>query len=300
MDLATLRLLIDVAQRGSFAAAARARDLDPSSVSRAVSLAEDELGLRLFQRTTRQMSLTEAGEVYLRQIEPIADALAFARDEALRVNAEPAGTLRLTTSVAFGQVCMTPLLSAFKAAFPALTLELIMTDSNRDLVRERIDLAVRLAPSVEGDLISARLMETRYQVCASPAYLRAAPAVEQPGDLASHDCLLQALPDYRSRWLFRDRADQLAEIAVNGRLLLSNPLALREAAVAGLGPCLLADWLVGPDIEAGRLVDLFPRHRVTATSFDTAAWLVYPSRAFLPNKVRLAIDFLKAHLGRNA
>ena len=300
MDLATLRLLIDVAQRGSFAAAARARDLDPSSVSRAVSLAEDELGLRLFQRTTRQMSLTEAGEVYLRQIEPIADALAFARDEALRVSAEPAGTLRLTTSVAFGQVCMTPLLSAFKAAFPALTLELIMTDSNRDLVRERIDLAVRLAPSVEGDLISARLMETRYQVCASPAYLRAAPAVEQPGDLASHDCLLQALPDYRSRWLFRDRADQLAEIAVNGRLLLSNPLALREAAVAGLGPCLLADWLVGPDIEAGRLVDLFPRHRVTATSFDTAAWLVYPSRAFLPNKVRLAIDFLKAHLGRNA
>ena len=300
MDLATLRLLIDVAQHGSFAAAARARDLDPSSVSRAVSLAEDELGLRLFQRTTRQMSLTEAGEVYLRQIEPIADALAFARDEALRVSAEPAGTLRLTTSVAFGQVCMTPLLSAFKAAFPALTLELIMTDSNLDLVRERIDLAVRLAPSVEGDLISARLIETRYQVCASPAYLRAAPAIEQPGDLASHDCLLQALPDYRSRWLFRDRADQLAEIAVNGRLLLSNPLALREAAVAGLGPCLLADWLVGPDIEAGRLVDLFPRHRVTATSFDTAAWLVYPSRAFLPNKVRLAIDFLKAHLGRNA
>ncbi len=293
METQNLKLLLDVARHGSFAAAARARDLDPSSVSRIVALLEAELAIRLFQRTTRRLSLTEAGEVYLRRIEAVIDEMERARDDAQRISAQPAGTLRMTTSVAFGQTCIVPLLPELRQSFPELTLELLMTDANIELVAERVDLAIRLAPNVTGDLICAKLMDTNYRVCASPAYLEAAPPIDAPSELTAHPCLLFALQDYRSRWLFRDRQDSIEEVPVGGTVVISNALALRNAAIAGLGPTLLADWLINSDIAEGRLVDIFPHHQVTATTFETAAWLVYPSRAFLPNKVRVMIDFLR-------
>ncbi len=296
MDLANVRLLLEVARRGSFAAAARANDIDPSSVSRLVAQAEAELGLRVFHRTTRQLSLTEAGEVYLGRIDGLLDELEMAREQAQGVSATPAGTLRLTTSVAFGQHCLLPLLPEFRRRFPDLALELMLTDANLELVAERIDLAIRLGASVSGDVVCAKLTDTRYRVCASPDYLAAAPALRRPADLGAHPCLLFALPDFRDRWRFRDRAGVTQEVAVTGNLVMSNALALRDAARAGLGPALLADWLVDADIAAGRLVDVFPAFAAAATSFDTAAWLVYPSRAYLPNKVRVTIDFLRERL----
>ena len=298
METKSLRLLVDVARRGSFAAAARAHDLDPSSVSRIVAQAEREIGARLFQRTTRRLSLTEAGGAYLGRVEPLLDELDKAEDEVRAVRAGPTGTLRMTASVAFGQRCIVPLLPRFAQDFAGLGLDLQLTDANLDLVAERIDLGIRLGPGVGGNLVRAKLMDTRYRVCASPAYLAAAPDLTRPEDLGGHDCLLFALPDYRTRWRFRGGDGRVAEVPVNGRIVMSNALALRDAAIAGLGPALLADWLVDEDIAERRLVDLFPDCRATATSFETAAWLVYPSRAFLPMKVRAAIDFLRRHVGR--
>ena len=299
MDVTSLRLFCEVARLGSFAAAARQGDVDPSSVSRTIALLEQELGVRLFQRTTRRLSLTEAGDLYLRRVEAIVDELDRARDEAQAVSIEPSGTLRLTTSVAFGQICIVPLIAVFRARFPDLKLELVMTDANLDLVANRVDLAVRLGPSLDGDLVATKLMDTRYRVCAAPSYLRQAPALRTPDDLTRHRCVLFTFPEFRSRWLFRGGGG-VSEVAVDGDVLISNALALREAALAGIGPALLADWLIRDALAAGTLVDLFPQHEVAATSFETAAWLLYPSRAFLPNKVRVAIDFLKAHLASPA
>lgn len=296
MDIAGLRILVDVARHGSFAAAARQHDLDPSSVSRAIAVLEQGLGIRLFQRSTRRLSLTEAGQTYLARVEAVVAELDRARDEAQAVSAAPSGLLRLTASVAFGQVCIVPLLGRLHADFPALRLELLLSDANLDLVGEGIDLAVRLAPEVSVDLVRARLMETRYRVCAASSYLQGAPRLAQPADLAAHRCVLFTLPGFRSRWLFRDADGAIVEVPVAGDVTISNALALRDAALAGLGPALLADWLVDRELAAGRLVDVFPDHRVTATTFDTAAWLVYPSRSFLPHKVRAAVDFLRRHL----
>jgi DNA-binding transcriptional LysR family regulator len=115
--------------------------------------------------------------------------------------------------------------------------------------------------------------------------------------LAAIACLLFALPEFRSRWLFR-RGGVVEEVGVAGDLVTSSALMLRQAALDGLGPALLADWLVDPDIAAGRLIDPFPDHEVTATTFDTAAWLLYPSRQHLPRKVRAMIDFLRERMGR--
>lgn len=297
LDLGALRIFIDVARHGGFSPVARDRDLDPSSVSRVISVLEVELGVRLFQRTTRRLTLTEAGSLYFDRIEALVDNLDAARDDALAISSGPLGTLRLTASVAFGHACLTPLLPAFRETFPALKLELLLSDANLDLVSERIDLAIRLGPSVEADVVGVKLFDTRYKVCASPGYLAGAPALIAPDDLRTHRCLRFTLPEFRTRWLFGRRDGETSEVPVDGDLIISNALALRDCALAGLGPALLADWLIDKDLAEGTLVDCFPDHHVAATSFDTAAWLLYPSRAFLPNKVRATIDFLRRQLG---
>lgn len=300
MELDALRLFVEVSRRGSFAAVARDRDTDPSTVSRAVAGLEDGLGLRLFQRSTRRMALTEAGHLYLARIEPLVEELDRARDEALTISSGPVGTLRLTASVAFGQTCLLPLLPGFRAAYPRLRLELLLTDANLDLVADRIDLAIRLGIRPEIDGIGAKLVDTRYRVCASPAYLERSAPLRRPEDLREHRCLLFALPAYRSRWLFRNGTGSVAAVPVAGDLVISNAVALRACALDGLGPALLPDWLVADDLARGGLVALFPDLDATATTFETAAWLLYPSRAYLPTKVRATIAFLKEQIRRSS
>jgi len=291
MNTNDMTLFAEVARSGSFAAVAKARDMDPSSISRAIAGLEATLGVRLFQRTTRRMSLTEAGEIYLSRAVPLIEDLATVQVEVLQGRTTPKGNLRLTASVTFGQQAIMPLLPDFQRAFPEITLECIFTDANVDLVADRI--AVRLAPAVEGDVIATKLMETQYRVVASPEYVHTHGHPQTPKDLADRDCIRFTLRDWRSHWRFKDADDNVEEVPVNGPLVLSPVAALRDAALTGMGPALLADWLVDQDIRDGRLVDLFPDLQATATTFDTAAWILYPSRAYLPAKTRAMIDFMK-------
>ncbi len=292
MDTRLLTLFADTARLGSFAEAARLHDLDPSRVSRSIAQLEERLGLRLFQRTTRRLRLTEAGGLYLARITPLLEEIDRAADEARAVTAGPRGTLRLTASVAFAQTCIVPLLPGLRAAYPDLAIELIASDARLDLVESRIDLAIRLGAVLEGDWIATKLMPTRYRVVATPG----TPRPVAPGALAQIPCLLFTLPEFRNTWRFRDASGTETEVPVTGHITISNALALAEAARAGLGPALLADWLIAGDLAAGRLIDLFPDHEVTATSFDTAAWALYPSRAYVPAKTRAVLGHLRGYL----
>ena len=298
MNLDTLDLFVEVARKRSFAAVAKKRNVDPSSVSRAIADLEAELGLRLFQRTTRTMTLTEAGDVYLSRIEPLTEEIARAREAALQVTGQPRGLLRITASVTFGQMCIMPLLGDFRALYPHLKVECLFTDANLDLVADRIDLAVRLAPIVRGDLIVSKLMDTRYRVVASPAYLASRPPVGRPSDLSAHKVLFFNLKAFRNRWLFRDAAGHVESVPIDGDITLAPAGSLLAAAIDGLGPALLPDWLIENAIGRDELVDVLPEHRAAATTFDTAAWLVYPSRAFVPRKVRAMVDFLRVRLAK--
>ncbi|WP_299651834.1 LysR family transcriptional regulator [uncultured Tateyamaria sp.] len=295
MDIDALRTVQLVAHHRSFAAVARVLDMDPSSVSRTVAGMEAQLGLRLFQRSTRQLTLTESGALYLGRIGPLLDDLEMARDAAADVGTQPSGRVRLTASVAFGHEMIVPHLAALRTALPEIELELILSDQTMDLVAGQIDLAIRLAPAPKGDLISARLRDTRYRVVASQDYVDRHGVPASPEALVDHDCLRMTLPDYRTEWRFRRDGEERV-VGVSGPILISNALALRQAARNGLGPALLADWMTDADVARGDLVHLFPDHDVTATTFDTGAWLLYPSRAYLPVKVRAVIDFLRAHL----
>jgi DNA-binding transcriptional LysR family regulator len=300
MDAAQAHLLVAIARHRSFAAAAREHGVDPSWISRTVASIERELGFRLFQRATRRVALTEAGEMYIRRIEAIADEFDHARDAALAISAGPAGVLRMTTSVAFGEKVIVPLLPRFREAFPKVELDLVLSDTNLDLIADRIDLAIRLGMGVAGDVVISKLMDTRYRVCASRGYLDREGLLHGPQELADRDCLLFALPGFRSRWIFRSSGGATTDVPVRGSIVVSGALALRTLTLAGMGPALLADWLVGDDIANGRLVDLFPNHSVTASTFETAVWLLYPSRSFLPGKVRAMMDFLRAEVARRA
>lgn len=303
MKVDDLKLLLDVAANGGFAPTARARDVDPSQVSRRVADVEARLGARLFERSTRRLAPTEAGAAYLARVEEALATLEEAEDEARGNRAQPRGALTFCCSVAFHQICVAPLISAFLDAYPEIDLTILATDAVVDLRAEGVDVALRHGADISGALIRAKLRSARYRVCASPAYLDRAPPLEEPDDLRAHDCVRFALPGYRGRWRFR-RADATtpdaatSETPIAGRLIVSTALGVRQAALDGLGPALLADWLVDADIAAGRLIDTLPDYEATATEFDTALWLVYPSRRHLPAKTRALVDFLKARLSR--
>ncbi len=288
-----LQLFIEVMRQGSFAAVARDRNIDPSSVSRAIATLEKELGIRLFQRTTRKLSPTEAGTMYFVQIEPLVEEIQRAKDIATDVSGQLRGTLRVTASVPFGLKCIVPLLPDFAALYPDLTIDLMLTDAIVDLIAERIDLAVRLGILEDSTLIAQHLMQTHYRVCASPDYLRQSTPLKLPKDVKEHNCLRFPLAGFQTRWIFKDQARNLSEIPVNGTLTISNMTALQQCALSGMGLALLPNWLIDEDFRSGTLIDVFPDYEVTATDFRTAAWLVYPSRTYVPLKVKVFIEFLQ-------
>ncbi len=295
MDDQLLRTTLLVARSGSFAAAARETGVDPSSVSRQVAALEDVLGIRVFERTTRRLDLTEAGRLYLDRAMPALEAMDEAADAARDVMTEPSGLLRVTTSVAFGDRWLIPRIASFRRAFPKIELDLILTDAVTDLAGEGVDLALRLGrPPETGAMVVAKLFDTSYRVVASPEYLAQSGKPIRPSDLPQHDGLLFGLPAFRDTWRFRRQTDGAIEEALpRPALTISNALALRRAALSGMGVALLADWTIAEDLETGALVDLFPDHEVSAGQFDSAAWIVYLSKAYVPKRLRIFVDYLK-------
>jgi DNA-binding transcriptional LysR family regulator len=153
---------------------------------------------------------------------------------------------------------------------------------------------------VNSSLVGQRLRDVRFRVVASPAYLKQQGRPLRPADLAHCRCLRFPLPGYRALWRFRNSPDgETDDVAIQGWLVASSALALRQAAIDGLGPALLADWLIDTDLRAGRLVDLFPELEATATDFDSAVWLLYATRERqLPKRVQVVLDMLREHLKR--
>ena len=239
MDTKDLRTFSEVVRQGSFVGAAKALGQDPSVVSRAISGLEGRIGVRLFERSTRRIVITEAGAAYHARIEPLLAELEDAGAEARDLTASPRGTLRVSASTAFGEAVIVPALPSFRERYSDITLEFLFDDRPVDLIGEKIDLAVRLSPEAPPDMVVSRLMMTRYHVVASPIYLERNP-LSQPSDLEDHDCLRFPFDGYRDRWLFR-RNETETSVPVSGSTVMAGAMVLKKAALAGLGPALLAD-----------------------------------------------------------
>ena len=294
MEFHDFEMFLDVVRQGSFAAVARKHGVDPSSVSRQIAALETALGYRLFERTTRRLALTEAGQITFDRIQTPLEEIEQIRMAALDAVGTPSGLLRVTASAAFGERWLVPRLGAFKKAYPTIDLDLLLTDRQIDMVAENVDVAIRLGGRIEGSFVVSRLMATRYRVVASPEYLERHGHCSTPDDLSVRNCVVFPLPGYRSLWRFRDAGGGARGVRVSGSLTISNALAIRRAVLEGMGIALLSDWTIDEDLRAGDLVDLFPDHEVSAADFDTAAWLLYPSRAYVPAKTRVFIDHLKS------
>ena len=286
-----LQIFVAVVRRGSFAAAARERNVAPSSISRAVAGLEREMGVRLFQRSTRRLSPTEAGVTYFERVEPIVTELEQARLATLESTRTPRGTLRLTAPHTFAQVAIVPLLPGFSARYPELDFELLLTDTALNLVADRVDVAVRLGRLADSSLVARKLAPMTYAVCASPGYLAERGAPEHPDDLREHECLRYPVPGQPPRWRFRQGAVEV-EVPIKGRFTLSNGVAIRDLSAAGVGVAMLPRWNVARDLASGALVEVLTDWQATASHFDLAAWILYPSREYLPLKVRVFVDYL--------
>ena len=304
MEISQLQLFVETVRRGSFAAVARDRRLDPSSVSRGIAALEAELGFSLFVRTTRRLTPTEAGELYFRRVEPLIEDLERAAELAGGNTKRPRGTLRILAPVSFAQLNVVPLLPDFYERFPEIRIDLQLNDSILELVEHRIDVAIRLGPLADSSYIVRRLAPMRSHVAASPAYLERHGRPDSPQSLADHQCLLLDMPGFGNRWLFRKDEGQKKEgkkghgaetfVDLEGRFTTSNAIALKQMALAGAGIILQADWIIGRELKANTLVDLFPEWTVTASYFDNAAYTLRPQRSHQPARVAAFLDALHA------
>ncbi len=279
-----------VAETRSFSAAARKLGIARSAVSRHIALLEKSVGVRLLNRTTRSVSLTEAGETYYRSCARIVAEVETATRRIAQLRDEPAGTLKVAGPDSFGDQLAT-LAGRFMQQHPALHLELLLDDQVVDMVRDSIDVSIRVGWLNDTTLVARQLCESPRLLCASPAYLERHGRPETPAQLADHECIIFSLLPTPHQWTFEKNSRQ-ENIHVKGRIKTNSATAVRALILDGTGIAPLSDFLVGDDIRAGRLVHLLPDHNCGSAG----VYAVYQSRRYQQARVRLFIDFIQRRL----
>jgi DNA-binding transcriptional LysR family regulator len=279
-----------VVETGSFVRAAERLGLSVSAVSRQVSELEAHLDARLLNRTTRRLSLTESGRVfYERSIQLLAD-LDEAEQSAGAGAVKPRGTLRISCGTTFGARYLAPAIADFIVRFPEMRFDVELSDRATDLVDEGFDAAVRIGAIGSQNLVGRKIGETRLVCCASPNYLARHGEPKTPEDLAAHACLTYEYASLKNVWPFRDQDGRDRSVKVSGPVHANNGRFLAALAVAGAAIVIEPDFLVRPEVLAGRLVPILRQYEVPPASIH----VVYPSRRHLSAKVRAFADFLGA------
>ncbi|RON47849.1 LysR family transcriptional regulator [Pseudomonas frederiksbergensis] len=293
--LANLESFVRSAETGSFSAAARLLALTPAAVSRNVAMLERNIGVRLFQRSTRKLSLTEAGERFLASISGNLEGLQAAISAVSSDRGEPAGVLKVSLAPTFGIGHVLPLLPAFLARYPLIRPEWHFENRQVDLIAEGYDAAIGGGFELTPGVISRKLAAADIVAVASPAYLAGRPLPVTPADLLNHTgIVMRGIRTGRIRqWVMRDAGGVEASAVLSENIILNDPAAMREAALLGLGVTLLVLPDVVTQIQRGELVRLLPDWHADAGPIS----LYYPSRTLMPAKTRVFIDFVMAAFG---
>jgi DNA-binding transcriptional LysR family regulator len=284
--LVALGTFVRVSETRSFSAVAQERGTTQSAVSRQVTALEEELGVRLFQRTTRRLALTEDGAVVLAHAHEVLDAVEATREIVGRRRGSPSGHVRLALPV-FAAGVLAANVPELLRRHPDLSLDLITGDREHDLIEERLDLWVRTGESTHASHVTRRIGTTRPVLVATPDYLDARGEPADPRDLQAHDCLVQRRYGDDPLWRFTGPGGEVT-VPVAARFSADNGNAVLRATVAGAGIALLTDLLIRADIEAGRLRTVMTAY----TAVGQPITVVYPSRRNLSPRVRVVIDFL--------
>lgn len=293
-NLNEILVFMAVVDEGSFIAGGKATGLTRSAAGKAVNRLEDRLGVRLLNRTTRALSLTDEGRVFYERGLQILAAVDDAEASVAGRLGTPRGVLRLTVPDAFGRLVVLPLLRNYLEAWPDIQVEVNLTDRQADIVEEGFDLAVRIGDAPpDTRLVSRLIAKYKALLCASPAYLAERGEPLDVDALAAHDCLIFSSRNRRQIWRFLGEDGAWVKAPGRSRLRLDSGEAIRNAAVAGLGIGFLPDFLVAEDLAAGRLRQVLPE----LYAGDVKIVAIYPSRRHLEPRVRRFLDLMIQELG---
>jgi DNA-binding transcriptional LysR family regulator len=282
-----MQLFVRIVESGSFSAVARELGMIQPTVSKQMTALEEKLGVRLLNRTTRRLSMTDAGREYYERCQRILDDVQEMETEVAGLQNRPSGTLRVNTPVAFGNIHMLPLILAFRRKYPGVAIDLSLDDRYVDLVQEGIDVAIRFGELGDSQLV-ARHVGSSASVCvASPGYLSAHGTPKIPADLREHQCITYTYL-FSNEWAF-DGPDGPESIKVQGDFRANSGMTIRSAALEGAGIASIPLFLIREDIESGRLVQLLSQF--ASAPFRISA--VYPSARLVSRKVKLFVEFVQ-------
>ena len=297
VDLQDMDLFVRAVAAGSLSAAGRELGLSPAVASKRLARLEAQLGARLLQRSSRRLSLTEGGALYLERCQAILADVAEAEDLLGGDDARVRGTLRVSATSALGRRWVGPAVAAFAAGHPEVSVHLSLTDRVVDVIESGIDCAVRVGPLAGDRLVARTLAANRRVVCATPKYLKAHGTPATPSDLAQHACLvLTAGAAPHADWRFRPPRGAATQVRVRGRLASDNGQQVHDWLLAGHGLARRSIWDVADELASGRLVEVLRDW----SDEDAPISAVYASRRHLPRRTRLFIDALAAHFARAA
>ena len=290
MNIEHLKLFTRLAVTKNISQAGQEYSLSPAVASAYINKLEAGLGVRLLNRTTRKVSLTEAGHAFLPHAEEVLASVAAARAAVGSGENTPVGMLRITAPASFGNLHLMPALKGFLTRYPKLSLDLRLSDTIVNLVEGGFDIAIRDTKLADSSLIARKLAPDTRIVCAAPEYLRQHGTPQSPQDLHTHQCInfigLES-------WVFRTPDGQL-NIKTGGRLRTDSAEAMRDACIAGLGLSVNATWSVYQHLQRGELIQVLADYPLV---FDNAVWAVYPSSRLLAPKVRAFIDYFADYYG---
>ncbi|SDH15226.1 DNA-binding transcriptional regulator, LysR family [Vibrio xiamenensis] len=291
-SFSSLPIFVSVVECGSFSAAAKQLKITKSAVSKRINQLEDELGTRLINRTTRTLSLTEAGKRYFDYACQAVHLAQQGIDSVTELQGSPQGLLRITAPMSFGVAYVAPLISEFIEHHPNVEVELVLEDKVVDLVQDGYDLAIRIGELESSNLIAKRLSPCKSVVCASPDYLATHGEPQKPSDLVNHNCLRYTYFRGGQEWRFFE-GNQQVRVVPKGNFSVNNSEAIRRALLDGLGIAQMPTFIVARDIASGRLKPLLPLYSLPLH----AIYAVFPERKHMPLKVRSFIDFIEHKLG---
>lgn len=293
VDLNTTLTFLRVVEGGSFTAAARALRLPKTTVSRHVRELEQHLGAQLLHRTTRKLSLTEAGSLYYERCKTVTSALADAESAVAHLQGAPRGRLRVTSSYSLMIHLVGPLLAPFRLVHPQVELDLTLSHRTLDLVEEQVDLALRLGPLADSTLVARRLATLPNRVWASPAYLERHGAPSHPRELVHHAALVTRVARHGASHAWpMSRGDETDVFEVKPVIESDDPEVLRAPLLAGAGLMMATDLIMARDAEAGRVVPLLPGWLGRCPELHA----VFPAGRVIPPKLRVFVDFLSQQL----
>jgi len=280
-------IFIAVVEQGSFSGAARVLGISKSAVSKRINQLEDQLAVRLLQRTTRQIKLTEAGEHYYQHAFQAYQAATNAIDAVTQLQEKPQGHLRLNVPMSFGRLHIAPLIPKFLQRYPDIHIDMVMDDKHVDLIEAGFDLAIRAGDLPDSSLIARKLVDCHSEICASPEYLAQQGTPKTPADLLSHNAILYSYSNNAQEWTLTN-AEGSEIVVVSGNYQVNNSEALLEALLQDAGIGRLPTFVTGSEIRSGRLVNLFEQYQMPVKSI----YAVFPERAYMPAKVRVFLDFI--------